>query len=73
MNFHKIRKQKNRPWVVHGKPWMNYYYPQHTERATGLDYGTDVNAEQLQEVQRSVDQGPGRRCLVSLIPANTRW
>ena len=60
-NFHKIRKQKNRPWVVHGKPWMNYYYPQHTEHATGLDYGNDVVMEDLREIQALVDGGgPGK-------------
>ena len=59
-NFHKIRKQKNRPWVIHGKPWMNYYYPQQTEHATGLDYGTRVEAQLLQETQQYVDRGPGK-------------
>lgn len=26
-NVHRIRKQKNRPSVVHGQPWVNYNYP----------------------------------------------
>ena len=71
-NFHKIRKQKNRPWVVHGKPWMNYYYPQHSEHATGLDYGTDVEVEELQVIQRYVDQGPGKRYPFSLPPTKAQ-
>jgi hypothetical protein len=42
-NSHAIRKQNNRPHVVHGKPFMNYYYP-----GTGVqNAGSEVNNDTL--------------------------
>lgn len=37
-NSHYIRKQKNRPFLVHGKPYMNYNYPGEGIFNYGLEY-----------------------------------
>jgi hypothetical protein len=43
-NVHGIRKQNNRPYVVHGKPFMNYNYPKQGIR----NHGRDASQETLQ-------------------------
>jgi hypothetical protein len=46
-NSHKIRKQKNRPNLATGQPFMNYYYP-----AEGIrDYGYVPNPVKLAELR----------------------
>ena len=46
-NIHKIRRQRNRPNCISGKPWMLYHYPGEGVR----DYQIPVNRERLQQYQ----------------------
>lgn len=48
-NLHYIRKQPHRPTVVHGKPFMNYYYPADGVRDLGIPIDTDT-CENLQSI-----------------------
>jgi hypothetical protein len=51
-NIHFIRKQKNRPHVIHGKPYMNYNHP-----AEGVyNYGLPINSDLLKELQKDVEE-----------------
>jgi hypothetical protein len=43
-NAHRIRKQRNRPNGVFGKPWMLYYHPEPPIE----DYGLEIDPEALQ-------------------------
>jgi hypothetical protein len=49
-NVHYIRKQKNRPHVVHGKPYMNYHLPSNGVR----NFGLPVDQELLKTLQNDV-------------------
>lgn len=61
-NVHRIRKQRHRPHVVHGKPFINYYYPQN-----GIhDYGFPANEETLNALGGAV-QNWGEYSLVLTI------
>jgi hypothetical protein len=50
-NIHYIRKQKSRPHVVHGKPYMNYHCPSVGVR----DYGASVDQDVLGTLQKDVE------------------
>ncbi|KAL8797907.1 MAG: hypothetical protein Q9182_007132 [Xanthomendoza sp. 2 TL-2023] len=51
-NNHTIRKQKNRPNVQAGKPYMLFMHPNnHTQ-----NYGTPVPREKLAELRRDVQE-----------------
>jgi hypothetical protein len=51
-NNHSIRKQKLRPHIVHGKPYMNYNYP-----ADGVqNYGIIYDQNLLQTLQDEVKE-----------------
>jgi hypothetical protein len=41
-NNHSIRKQKLRPHLVHGKPFMNYHYPPEGVQDHGLKFDQDL-------------------------------
>ena len=49
-NIHNIRKQANRPHVVHGKPFMNYFYPGEEVR----NHGQDADQAALQAMWEDV-------------------
>jgi hypothetical protein len=49
-NIHRIRKQKNRPYVTHGKPYMNYNHP----TAGVQKYGFAVGNESLDSLWNDV-------------------
>jgi len=49
-NMHRIRKQKRRPYVVCGKPFMNYFHP-----APGVEkHGIPVGDESLDALWNDV-------------------
>ncbi|PWY62025.1 hypothetical protein BO83DRAFT_460335 [Aspergillus eucalypticola CBS 122712] len=48
-NQHSIRKQRERPHVISGRPFMNYYHPEHT-----INHGLLVHEESLQQLRNSV-------------------
>lgn len=50
-NNHKIRKQRNRPNSVSGRPWFLYEHPEPM-----MDYKQPVNADMLAVVGRSVEE-----------------
>ncbi|PWY61669.1 hypothetical protein BO83DRAFT_277825, partial [Aspergillus eucalypticola CBS 122712] len=45
----RIRKQRERSYVVSGRPFMNYYHPEHI-----IDHGLLVHEESLQQLRDSV-------------------
>lgn len=66
-NVHYIRKQKNRPHVVHGKPYMNYHLPSDGVRNLGLP----VDQELLKTLQNEVkDWGMILNIFTFVRPAN---
>ncbi|GLA56245.1 hypothetical protein AnigIFM63604_006246 [Aspergillus niger] len=48
-NQHIIRKQPERPYVISGRPYMNYFHPEHT-----VNHGLLVHEETLQQLRDSV-------------------
>ncbi|KAL4860412.1 hypothetical protein BDV12DRAFT_191720 [Aspergillus spectabilis] len=51
-NSHKIRRQRNRPHLVHGKPFMNYNFP-----PTGVqNHGIQFNQELFKSLQEDVQE-----------------
>ena len=59
-NVHRIRKQRQRPTVVHGKPYMNYHYP-----PDGVeDHGIPVNAEAFYNLESAVQDWGKYSCLL---------
>lgn len=48
-NQHSIRKQRERPHVVSGRLFMNYYHPEHV-----INHGFLVYEESLQQLRDSV-------------------
>jgi hypothetical protein len=51
-NSHHIRKQSERPHVVHGKPYMNYNHP-----SEGVfNHGSPIDCELLRELQKDVKE-----------------
>ena len=51
-NSHYIRKQKDRPYVIHGKPYMNYNHP-----PEGVyNHGFSIDRELLKELQKDVEE-----------------
>lgn len=51
-NSHYIRKQKNRPYVIHGKPYMNYNHPPEGV----VNYGLSINNELVKELQKDIEE-----------------
>lgn len=54
-NVHRIRKQRNRPNSVAGKPYMLYHHPKEDVQ----DYGLPIKQEVL-DVQRQSVHGFGK-------------
>ncbi|PWY70881.1 hypothetical protein BO94DRAFT_560538 [Aspergillus sclerotioniger CBS 115572] len=48
-NQHTIRKQRERPYVISGRPFMNYYHPEHT-----INHDLLVHEEFLQRLRNPV-------------------
>ena len=51
-NDHSIHKQPNRPHVVHGRPFMNYFYPNDQVPWCGFP----VNSDQVEKQQKDVQE-----------------
>jgi hypothetical protein len=51
-NNHSIRKQKNRPHSVPGKPYINYNYPP----AGVLNHGLEFDEELYRSLQNDVQE-----------------
>ena len=51
-NVHRIRKQRNRPNVVQGKPFHNFFYPKVPVR----DYRVDCSEEKRADLQLDVQE-----------------
>ena len=49
-NIHNIRKQKNRPWLIAGKPHLNYFHPK-IVNDTAVDCGRPVHDAVLKEIK----------------------
>lgn len=52
-NIHKIRKQRNRPYLVHGKPVLNYYYPR-IRNSEAIQCGRICDEHTLHRLRESV-------------------
>jgi hypothetical protein len=50
-NIHAIRKQKNRPHLVPGKPYILYNFPPHGVRNHGLCFDKDLFQTLQSDVQ----------------------
>ncbi|KAL4860997.1 hypothetical protein BDV12DRAFT_191372 [Aspergillus spectabilis] len=53
-NQHQIRKQSNRPYLVPGKPWMNYHFPPTGVVNEGIQFDMDL-FKQLQKYVKDWD------------------
>lgn len=51
-NNHKIRTQTNRPYLVSGRPWTNYYHP---EFKGGIEMGIPFSQTALRNIQEPVE------------------
>lgn len=52
-NIHSIRKQKNRPWLIPGKPYLNFFHPK-SINPDAVDCRRPVHMPVLQEVKNSL-------------------
>lgn len=52
-NAHRIRRQKGRPHVIHGRPWFLYFQP---NLQTAQDFAQPVNPNQIQELLDLIQQ-----------------
>jgi hypothetical protein len=50
-NCHSIRKQKNRPHLIYGKPYMNYNYPPEGITNFGIKIDQDFRQGLQDEIQ----------------------
>ena len=50
-NNHHIRKQKNRPYLPTGRPWMLYFHPDEGTK----DYANEVDNATLERLKASVE------------------
>jgi hypothetical protein len=66
-NYHPIRLQRNRPHVVHGKPWMNYHYP---DPAKACNWGIPIDRSVLQEIAQPIQDIDIGTCL---LPETKQW
>jgi len=52
-NIHSIRKQKNRPWLIPGKPYLNFFHPK-SINPDAVDCGRPIHLPVLQELKDSL-------------------
>jgi len=53
-NIHNIRRQSNRPWLIAGKPYLNYFHPK-IVNGNAIDCGRPVYGPVLKEIKSALE------------------